>query len=92
LKSAAHFKLPTGVPHADDQRIALALTWYTLNPVPATLQLSKREDNPPDTKQRQNQPAGDLYAVRVAPAFSPADANRSSFDEPFDWPEYLDLD
>jgi hypothetical protein len=74
--------------------LALALTWYTLNPSAAAIQPSKQEDDPPDAKpcQAQVQTADDLCALRMPLTFPPARTRSSSFEESFDWPEYLDLD
>lgn len=73
--------------------LALALAWYTLNPVSATIKPSQREDDPNDAKQRQAQAqtAGEFCALQMLPTFSPAPVGDVSFDEPVDWPEYLDL-
>ena len=73
--------------------LALALAWYTLNPVPSTAQLKRREEDPLDAKQRQAQaPTASAFLILGAqPAFSSVSARETSFDEPFDWPEYLDL-
>jgi hypothetical protein len=74
--------------------LALALTWYTLNPAAGTPQSCQREDDPPDAKQRQAgaQTASGLFKSKALPAIRPASARGASFEELSDWPEYLDLD
>jgi hypothetical protein len=74
--------------------LALALAWYTLNPVPGTAQLNRREEDPPDAKQRQAQAqtAGDLLVLEMEPAFRQRSVREASFEELSGWPAYLDLD
>jgi hypothetical protein len=74
--------------------LALALTWYTLHPVPGALQSSQREDTPPDAKRRQTRtphPGVGLQGSK-GQACLPAIDQERPFEDFTDWPEYLDLD
>ena len=56
--------------------LALALTWYTLNPVPSAKQSSQHEEEPPDAKRRpvvivsRNEAIERLHDILVVPATS----------------------
>lgn len=76
--------------------LALALIWYSLNPVPKSITRFKREDEIPDEKKREAAPQ--LSGAAVLPIMLSRSRTGSS-DEPlpnqdeeddFDWPEFID--
>jgi hypothetical protein len=72
--------------------LALALTWYSLNPVPGPLVHRKQEDVPPDEKKRQLEPRS--LAATLSAALRPdgvtAEHLQLSDEDDFDWPEFID--
>jgi hypothetical protein len=72
--------------------LALALIWYSLNPVPGPLVRRKQEDVPPDEKKRQLEPhtlAATLSAALRSDSAMTEHLQLSDEDD-FDWPEFID--
>jgi hypothetical protein len=75
--------------------LALALSWYSINPAPRLPERGKREGDEPDAKKREAEPRRraalwlpPLAGRRVAEfkdSSSPIDD-----DDDFEWPEYID--
>jgi hypothetical protein len=72
--------------------LALALVWYSLNPVPGPL--LRQDDEPPDEKKRNLEPHSMPAALPVAfkqlvekaEPLLPSDED----DDDFEWPEFID--
>ena len=75
--------------------LALALSWYSVNPAPRLPERGKREGDEPDAKKREAEPQ------RLAALWPPpmpgrrvAELKDSSSpiedDDDFEWPEYID--
>jgi hypothetical protein len=74
--------------------LALALVWYSLNPVPRPVIRKKREAEPPDERKRTTEP-------RSMPATSPIVLKPTGEmaepfplpdedEDEFEWPEFID--
>lgn len=74
--------------------LALAIVWYSLNPVPAPIIRRKRNDDLPDEKKRnldpQNMPA--IVPVAFRPTGGTAELLPSTYkdEDDFEWPEFID--
>jgi hypothetical protein len=75
--------------------LALALIWYSLNPVPRPVSHCKREDDPPDEKKRNVEPQS--MAATLPLGFSlmearaePLTSRDAGDDADFQWPEFID--
>lgn len=76
--------------------LALALTWYSLNPPLRSVRKSTPEVEPPDEKRREVQPRksatrfllGD-YGARWSEALEFAPSQAEDPDD-FEWPEFID--
>jgi hypothetical protein len=76
--------------------LALALAWYSINPTPGNITRRKREDDQPDAKKREVEPALSrtplalqLYRPRRPEAFDASPSSDEETDD-FDWPEFID--
>jgi hypothetical protein len=76
--------------------LALALVWFSLNPVPASGAQLKREDEPPDEKKREAEPLLQrtaslplVFGTQGAGLRATQSANQDAEDD-FDWPEFID--
>ncbi|HYO62061.1 MAG TPA: hypothetical protein VER08_00235 [Pyrinomonadaceae bacterium] len=66
--------------------LALALTWYTLNPAPGPVRpRARRGNDEPDAERRERKPAP---ARAPSPGFN-APTRDDDADEELDWPEYI---
>jgi len=76
--------------------LSLALTWYVINPVPASARLHRRDDQAPDADRgrAQAQAGGTPRLFGIGPTFQPIAASSSAAAEEDlpEWPEYLELD
>lgn len=75
--------------------LALALTWYSVNPTPRFEVRRKREDEQPDAKKREAAPRPSTTALPPVslgrPVGGAAKLNLPIEDEDdFDWPEFID--
>ena len=72
--------------------LALALLWYSLNPVPATPIRRKRDDELPDEKKRNLEPQSMPVTLPVGfrPILDIAAPLASSDEDDFEWPEFID--
>jgi hypothetical protein len=75
--------------------LALAILWYSLNPVPKPIVRIKREDELPDEKKREVEPW--LQGIALRPlmlATHQADLADKPFpdqdEDDFDWPDLID--
>jgi hypothetical protein len=72
--------------------LALALTWYSLNPVPGPHSRRKQEDEPPDEKKRRLEPHS--LAVTLSAALRSDEVTvehlQLSDEDDFEWPEFID--
>lgn len=77
--------------------LALALTWYAMNPAPGPARRAVRDDEPPDEKRREaDSSRGVGYrlaragcdAPRAAP--TPARSEVQEIDD-LEWPDVIDL-
>ncbi len=74
--------------------LALALIWYSLNPVSRPIIRHKRDDEPPDEKKRniEPQPMPATLPVAFRPIIKiaePLQSSRGDGDD-FEWPEFID--
>jgi hypothetical protein len=75
--------------------LALALTWYSVNPTPRLEVRRKPEDEQPDANKREAAPQLPTTALTPValrrPVVESAKLNPSIEDEDdFDWPEFID--
>jgi hypothetical protein len=63
--------------------LALALTWYALNPAPGPVRRGVREGEEPDAERREG---------RSPAARGPAPPPSREEPEELEWPEYISLD
>jgi hypothetical protein len=75
--------------------LALALIWYSLNPVPGPVIHSKRDDDSPDEKKRNIVPQSMAATLPVTFGLVPARASPlastdAGADDDFEWPEFID--
>lgn len=74
--------------------LALALVWYSLNPVLTTIIRRKQEPEPPDEKKRNVEPHHMPGTLSVG--FRPIRARADRLSAPdededdFEWPEFID--
>lgn len=76
--------------------LALALTWYALNPAPGPMRGDTRETEPPDENRREAKTAGGekVYTARSGTGVRVWSVNPSSHAEEVDqleWPEVIDI-
>lgn len=76
--------------------LALALTWFALNPAPGSVTKIKRDEAPPDEKRRQ---ARSQTGVNCDPGWTETRAPESALDsfsftganiDNLEWPEVID--
>jgi hypothetical protein len=77
--------------------LALALTWYALNPAPAPVRRRKHEGERPDEERIDDRVKASVsYSAagsRARPSLSYAAASvEEDDDEPLDWPEIINVD
>lgn len=80
--------------------LAFALSWYSINPAPATIIRTRREDDQTDDKKRRAAPETrraplslQLYSLRPwEKRDAPHSSSQSSLEDvdDFDWPEFID--
>jgi hypothetical protein len=74
--------------------LALALIWYSLNPVPTSSIRRKRDDEPPDEKKRnlepQPMPVTLPVAFRLVREMAESMPSLDEDDDNFEWPEFID--
>lgn len=72
--------------------LALALLWYSLNPVPRTAVYRQPKEEPPDEKKRDAVPR--KMPMTLPNLFGPGGEGEllllSEEDDDFEWPEYVD--
>lgn len=75
--------------------LALALSWYSIDPAPRPVQRIKREDDQPDAKKREAEPQ--LQATQLLPlmlgrrfAESWNSTSATEDEDDFEWPEFID--
>lgn len=77
--------------------LALALTWYAMNPAPGPVRRVKRDDGPPDEKRREAKSPPGLSCVYVGMEIG---TMKSALDplspagedmEDLEWPEVIDV-
>jgi hypothetical protein len=77
--------------------LALALSWYLINPAPVSPRRERKAD-PPDTGRHRLQADVETASLSrnvnvwrrpVIPSAIPLD---DQGDEPFDWPEFIEVD
>jgi hypothetical protein len=74
--------------------LALAIVWYSLNPVPTSIIRRKRDDELPDEKKRSIEPQDMPETLPVA--FKRSMEMIEPFltteedDDDFEWPEFID--
>lgn len=77
--------------------LALALAWFIINPAPGPIR-RERKATPPDADKHQCQAEAEVAPLsssafswlrRATSSTTPVDAKG---DEPFDWPEFIELD
>jgi hypothetical protein len=73
--------------------LALAILWYSLNPVPTPIIQRKREDEPPDEKKRSVEPQRLPMTLPVAFKSIGEIAEPLPFpdedEDDFEWPEFI---
>jgi hypothetical protein len=73
--------------------LALALIWYSLNPLPKPLVRRQQEAEPPEEKKRNLEPQR-LLPATLSAVFRPTEevAERLQFsdEDDFEWPEFID--
>lgn len=74
--------------------LALAIVWYSLNPVPAPILRRKRNDDLPDEKKRNLEPQSMPATVPLVfrPTGGTAKTLPSTYkdQDDFEWPEFID--
>ncbi|MDT4953724.1 MAG: hypothetical protein QOJ02_1862 [Acidobacteriota bacterium] len=74
--------------------LALALIWYSLNPVSTPIVRRKRDDELPDEKKRNvephTMPANLLRAFRPPKETAKALPSLNEDEDDFEWPEFID--
>lgn len=76
--------------------LALALVWYSLNPVPGPSSRINRDDELPDEKKREAEPnlqrAASLPLVfrTLGAGLGAKPSPNQEDDDDFDWPEFID--
>lgn len=74
--------------------LALALIWYSLNPVPRTTISLKSEEKSPDEKKRnvepRSMPATLPLAFRPLREIAEPSQPANEDEDDFEWPEYID--
>ena len=68
--------------------LALALTWYAVNPAPGPVRRGGRDEGRPEGERRGASPAGDS-AAELMPAGASTCAEAAA---DLDWPEFIDVD
>jgi hypothetical protein len=74
--------------------LALALVWYSLNPVPTPIIRLKRDDELPDEKKREVEPYS--MPATLPLVFTPLGETKEHLPSPdddeddFEWPEFID--
>jgi hypothetical protein len=76
--------------------LALALTWYTLNPAPGPVVRVRRDEGRPDEKRREVKPAfgGDCELAQTGAGVSESPVNLCARREEvgeLEWPEVIDI-
>lgn len=75
--------------------LALALTWYAVNPAPGPVRRGvRRDDEPPEGERREAKRAGRGAAsgVAVMAERRPAPKPDETDADELDWPEFIDVD
>lgn len=75
--------------------LAMALLWYSLNPVPSPLTGRKREDELPDEKKREVEPASrqpTILPLKLGAFRAQLGTVITSLqdEDDFEWPDYID--
>lgn len=74
--------------------LALALVWYSLNPVPSPISHKKLEAEPPDDRKRNVEPHGMpatlLLAFRPLRELAAPLPSPDEDEDDFEWPEFID--
>jgi hypothetical protein len=72
--------------------LALALVWYSLNPVPRPIIRRKRDDEPPDEKKRNLEPQSMPVILPIAfrPLGEVVKPSPPPDEDDFEWPEFID--
>jgi hypothetical protein len=74
--------------------LAVALIWYSLNPVPGHIIRRKQEDELPDDKKRkvepQAMPATLTLAFRPFGEIAESLPSANEDEDDFEWPEFID--
>ncbi len=77
--------------------LALALTWYALNPAPGPVHTFKRDEGQPDEKRREVKlPSGNKRdaawdGVNATESIATSDTPAGEEIEDLEWPEIIDL-
>lgn len=75
--------------------LALALTWYAVNPAPGPVRRSaRREDDPPGGERREAKPParGALSGTAAVAVRRPVPTPEEADADDLDWPEFIDID
>jgi hypothetical protein len=74
--------------------LALALVWYSLNPVPTPITRRKRDDELPDETKRnlkpQSMPVILPVALRPTGEMAESVPSLDEDEDDFEWPEFID--
>jgi hypothetical protein len=71
--------------------LALALTWYAINPAPGSMNGIKRDEGWPDEKRREEKPPSRIGYDFGGKGASMTESDADPVPEDLEWPELIDV-